>query len=67
MPKSVPRLLVDKVKLVFFSEVFYSNVYVQQVPNKSHSLELNKVLFVVDVVVQMNRCSLCHLVAVTLV
>ena len=42
------------------SEVLNSNVYVQLVPNKSHSQELKNVLFVVVVVVQMNRCSLCH-------
>ena len=39
MPKSVPRLVVDKVKLVFVSVVFISSVYVQQVPNIIHSQE----------------------------
>ena len=57
MPKFVPCLVVDKVRLVFVSVIFYSSVYVQQVPNKSHSQELNNVLFVV--VVQMMGCGLC--------
>ena len=52
--KSVPCLVVDKVRQVFVSEVLYSNVYVQQVPNKSHSQELNNVLFVVVVVQMIN-------------
>ena len=56
MPKSVPHLVVDKVRQMLESEILYSNVYVQLVPNKSLSQELNNVLFVV-VVVQMNRCS----------
>ena len=56
---SIPCLVVDKVKLVLVSVVFISSVYVQQVPNKSHSQELNNVLFVV-VAVEMNGCSLCH-------
>ena len=60
MPQSFPRLVVDKVKLVLVSVVFISSVCVQQVPNKSHSQELNNVLFVDVVVVQMNGCSLCH-------
>ena len=42
MPKSIPRLIVYKVRLVIVSVVFISIVYVQQVPNKSHSQELNK-------------------------
>ena len=50
MPESVPRLVVDKVKLVLVSVVFISSVYVQQVPNKSQSQELINVLFVVVVV-----------------
>ena len=41
MPKSVPRLVLDKVRLVFVSEVVHSNVLVQNVPNKSLSQELN--------------------------
>ena len=40
MPKSVPCLFVDKVKLVLVSVVFISSVYVQRVPNKSYSLTL---------------------------
>ena len=35
MPKSVPRLVVDKVRQVLQSEVLNSNVYVQLVPKKS--------------------------------
>ena len=53
MPKSVPRLVLDKVKLVFESVAFISSVYVQKVPNKSLSQELNNVLFVVVIVVQI--------------
>ena len=60
MPKSAPRLVVDRVKLVLVFVVFISSVCVQQIPNKSHSQELNNVLFVDVVVVQMNGCSLCH-------
>ena len=41
------------------AEVLNSNIYVQLVLNKSHSQELNNVLFVVVVVVQTNGCSLC--------
>ena len=58
VPYSVPHLVVDKVRLVLVSVVFISSVYVQQVPNKSHSQESNNVLFVV--VVQMYGCSFCH-------
>ena len=46
---SVPRLVLDKVRQVLVAEVPNSNVYVQLVPNKSHSQELNNVLFVVVV------------------
>ena len=60
MPKSFPRLVVDKVRLVFISVVFISSVNVQKVPNKSLSQELNNVLFEVVVVVQMIGCGLCH-------
>ena len=60
MPKSIPRLVLDKIRLLIVSVVFYSNVYVQLVPNKSHSQLSNNVLFVVVVAVQMNGCSLCH-------
>ena len=45
MPKSVPRLVLDKVRQVLISEVLNSNVLVQNVPNKSLSQELNNVLF----------------------
>ena len=45
MPKSVPHLVLDKVRQVFVSEVLNSNVLVQSVPNKSLSRELNNVLF----------------------
>ena len=41
-PKSIPCL--DKVRQVFVSEDLNSNVYVQVVPNKSHSQELSKLL-----------------------
>ena len=37
--------------------VFISSVYVQQVPNKSHSQELNNVLFVVIVVKYLGLVS----------
>ena len=40
MPKSVPCLVLDKVRHVFVSEVLNSNVLVQKVPNKSLSQEL---------------------------
>ena len=45
MPKSIPRLVMDKVRQVLVSEVLHSNVLVQNVPNKSLSQELNNVLF----------------------
>ena len=45
MPKSVPHLVLDKVRQVLVSEVLNSNVYVQLVSNKSHSQELNNVIF----------------------
>ena len=45
MPKPVPSLVLDKVRQVFVSEVFNSNVLVQNVPNISLSQELNYVLF----------------------
>ena len=39
VPKSVPRLVVDKVRLVFMSVEFDSSFYVQiKVPNKSLNL-----------------------------
>ena len=40
LPKSVPRLVLDKVRQVLVSEVLNSNVLVQNVPNKSLSQEL---------------------------
>ena len=45
MPKSVPRLVLDKVRQVLVSVVLNSNVLVLIVPNKSISQELNNVLF----------------------
>ena len=47
VPKSVPRLVVDKVKLLFSSEMFLfqSILFDIKVPNKSPSQELNNVLF----------------------
>ena len=56
MPKSIPRLVVDKARLWFL----ISRANVQRVPNKIHTQELNNILVVVVVVVQMNRCDLCH-------
>ena len=41
MPKSVPHLVLDKVRQVLVYEGLNSNVYVQLVPNISHSQELN--------------------------
>ena len=41
LPKSVPRLVLDKVRQVLVSEVLNSNVLVQNVPNKSLSQELS--------------------------
>ena len=46
MPKSVPCLVLDKVRQVLVSEVFNSNVLVQNVPNKCLSQELNDVLLI---------------------
>ena len=48
MPKSVPRLVVDKVKLLYSSEMFLiqSILLDIKVPNKSLSQELNNVLFI---------------------
>ena len=43
VPKSVPRLILDKVRLLFSSEMFYSSQI--KVSNKSLSHELNNVLF----------------------
>ena len=40
MLKSVPCLVLDKVRQVFVSEVLNSNVLVRNVPNKSLSQEL---------------------------
>ena len=47
MPKSVPRLVVDKVKLLRSSEMILvqSILFDIKVPNKSISQELNNVLF----------------------
>ena len=47
MPKSVPRLVVDKVKLLYSSEMFLiqSILFDIKVPNKSLSQDLNNVLF----------------------
>ena len=47
VPKSIPRLVVDKVKLLFSSELFLSHSILIgiKVPNKSLSQELNNVLF----------------------
>ena len=45
MPKSVPCIVLNKVKQVLITEVLNSNVLVQNVPNKSLSQELNNVLF----------------------
>ena len=42
MPKSVPSLVLDKVRQLLVSEVLNSNVIVQNVPNKSPSPELKK-------------------------
>ena len=46
VPKSVPRLVVDKVKLLFSSELFLIQLILIdiKVPNKSLSQELNNVL-----------------------
>ena len=41
-PKSIPRLVLDKVKQVLVTEVLNSNFFVQNVPNKSLSQEINK-------------------------
>ena len=51
LPKSVPRLVLEKVRQVFVSEVVNSNVLVLNVPNKSLSQELKNVLFVVVICV----------------
>ena len=45
MPKSVPCLVLDKVRQVLESEVVNSNVLVLNVPNKNLSQDLNNVLF----------------------
>ena len=45
MPKSVPHLILDKVRLLFSSEMFCSSQI--KVHNKSFSRELNNVLFTV--------------------
>ena len=52
MLKSVPSLVVDKVKLLYSSEMFLiqSILFDIKVPNKSLSQELNNVLF----------CSCCY-------
>ena len=46
VPKSIPRLVVDKVKLLFSSEMFLiqSILFDIKVPNKSLLQELNNVL-----------------------
>ena len=56
VPKSVPSLVLDKVRLLSVSEnnLQYCSI---KVANKSLSEELNNVLFVV-VVVETNRCKL---------
>ena len=41
MPKSVPRLVLDRVRQELVSEDLNSNVLVPNVPNKSLSQELN--------------------------
>ena len=45
VPMSIPRLVVDKVKLLFSSEMFLiqSILFDIKVPNKSLSQELNNV------------------------
>ena len=45
MTKSIPLLVLDKVRQVLESEVLYSNVLVKNVTNKSLSQESNNVLF----------------------
>ena len=44
MPKSVPSLVVNKVRQLLVSEDLNSNVYVQLVLDKSHSQELNNIV-----------------------
>ena len=56
MPKSVPGLMLDKVRLLSVSENNLQSCSIK-VPNKSLAQELNNVLFTV-VVVEMNRCKL---------
>ena len=48
MPKSVPCLLVDKVKLLFSSEMFLiqSILFDIKVPDKSLTQELNNVILI---------------------
>ena len=55
MPKSVPSLIVDKVKLLYSSEMFLiqSILFYIKVPNKSLSQELKMFYLVVIVVVQI--------------
>ena len=43
VPKFIPRLILDKVRLLFSFEIFYSSQI--KVPNKSLSQELNNVIF----------------------
>ena len=45
MPKSIPHLVLGKVRQVLVTEVPNSDVLVQNVHNKSLSQELNTVLF----------------------
>ena len=46
MPKSVPCLVLDKVRQELISEDLNSNVLAPNVPNKSFSQELDNVYFV---------------------
>ena len=46
VPKSVPCLVLDKVRQELISENLNSNVLAPNVPNKSFSQELNNVYFV---------------------
>ena len=42
MPKSIPRLVLEKVRLLSISESILQCSYSRKVPNKSPSHELNK-------------------------
>ena len=51
MPKSIPRVVLDKVRLLSASEIILQCSYSRRVPNKSISHELNNVFI----------CSCCFI------